>query len=130
MFPAVLPTYNRADVAFVRGEGSYLFAEDGKRYLDFGSGVAVNAFVQDIPMDAGHGTWATLDKAAQGIAQFGSHPALIVWGGKDFCFNDHFYREWRERLPQAETMYLADAGHYVLLDANTEVVPRITEFLR
>ena len=44
MFPAVLPTYNRADVAFVCGEGSYLFAEDGKRYLDFGSGVAVNAF--------------------------------------------------------------------------------------
>jgi acetylornithine/N-succinyldiaminopimelate aminotransferase len=44
LFPAVLPTYNRADVAFVRGEGSYLFAEDGKRYLDFGSGVAVNAF--------------------------------------------------------------------------------------
>lgn len=44
MFPAVLPTYNRADVAFVRGEGSYLFAEDGKRYLDFGSGVAVTAF--------------------------------------------------------------------------------------
>ena len=44
LFPAVLPTYNRADVAFVRGEGSYLFAEDGKRYLDFGSGVAVTAF--------------------------------------------------------------------------------------
>jgi acetylornithine/N-succinyldiaminopimelate aminotransferase len=40
----VLPTYNRADIAFVRGEGSYLFAEDGKRYLDFGSGVAVNSF--------------------------------------------------------------------------------------
>ncbi len=44
MFPSVLPTYNRADVAFVRGEGAYLFAEDGKRYLDFGAGVAVNAF--------------------------------------------------------------------------------------
>jgi acetylornithine/N-succinyldiaminopimelate aminotransferase len=44
LFPAVLPTYNRADVAFVRGEGSYLFAEDGTRYLDFGSGVAVTAF--------------------------------------------------------------------------------------
>jgi acetylornithine/N-succinyldiaminopimelate aminotransferase len=39
-----LPTYNRADVAFVRGEGPYLFAEDGKRYLDFGAGIAVNAF--------------------------------------------------------------------------------------
>ena len=44
MFPALLPTYNRADIAFVRGEGSYLFAEDGRRYLDFGAGIAVNAF--------------------------------------------------------------------------------------
>ena len=44
MFPSLLPTYNRADVAFVRGEGPYLFAEDGKRYLDFGAGIAVNAF--------------------------------------------------------------------------------------
>ena len=44
MFPALLPTYNRANVAFVRGEGSYLFADDGKRYLDFGAGIAVNAF--------------------------------------------------------------------------------------
>jgi acetylornithine/N-succinyldiaminopimelate aminotransferase len=44
VFPSVLPTYNRADVAFVRGEGAYLFAEDGQRYLDFGAGIAVNAF--------------------------------------------------------------------------------------
>ncbi|MBV9329974.1 MAG: aspartate aminotransferase family protein [Alphaproteobacteria bacterium] len=44
MFPSVLPTYNRADVAFVRGEGPYLFAEDGRRFLDFGAGIAVNAF--------------------------------------------------------------------------------------
>ena len=43
MFPSVLPTYNRADVAFVRGEGPYLFAEGGERYLDFGAGIAVNA---------------------------------------------------------------------------------------
>jgi acetylornithine/N-succinyldiaminopimelate aminotransferase len=39
----VLPTYNRADVAFVRGEGPYLFDEKGRRYLDFGAGIAVNA---------------------------------------------------------------------------------------
>ena len=44
MFPSLLPTYNRADVAFVRGEGPYLFAEDGQRYLDFGAGIAVSAF--------------------------------------------------------------------------------------
>ena len=43
MIPSVLPTYNRAPLAFVRGEGSWLVAEDGRRYLDLGSGIAVNA---------------------------------------------------------------------------------------
>ena len=43
MIPSLLPTYNRADVAFVRGEGAYLFDDKGNRYLDFGAGIAVNA---------------------------------------------------------------------------------------
>ena len=43
MVSAVLPTYNRAPLAFVRGEGSWLVAEDGSRYLDLGAGIAVNA---------------------------------------------------------------------------------------
>ena len=43
MIPAVLPTYNRAPLAFVKGEGSWLWTEDGRRYLDLGSGIAVNA---------------------------------------------------------------------------------------
>src|SRR3954454_13191955 len=41
-FPHLLPTYARANVAFVRGEGAYLFDEEGRRYLDFGAGIAVN----------------------------------------------------------------------------------------
>jgi len=43
MIPAVLPTYARAPLSFVRGEGSWLVAEDGSRYLDLGAGIAVNA---------------------------------------------------------------------------------------
>jgi acetylornithine/N-succinyldiaminopimelate aminotransferase len=41
VIPAILPTYARADVAFDHGEGAYLFATDGKKYLDFASGIAV-----------------------------------------------------------------------------------------
>ena len=41
MIPAVLPTYARANVSFERGEGAYLFTAEGKKYLDFASGVAV-----------------------------------------------------------------------------------------
>jgi len=39
----LLPVFARADLAFVRGEGAWLTATDGERYLDFTSGVAVNA---------------------------------------------------------------------------------------
>jgi acetylornithine/N-succinyldiaminopimelate aminotransferase len=39
----LLPTYAREDVAFVRGEGAYLFDDKGERYLDFAAGIAVNA---------------------------------------------------------------------------------------
>jgi acetylornithine/N-succinyldiaminopimelate aminotransferase len=37
----LLPTYARQDVTFVRGEGSWLFDADGRRYLDFVAGIAV-----------------------------------------------------------------------------------------
>jgi acetylornithine/N-succinyldiaminopimelate aminotransferase len=41
--PAVMPVYRRSSLAIVRGEGVYLYAEDGRRYLDFASGIAVNS---------------------------------------------------------------------------------------
>ena len=43
MIPHVLPTYNRADLAFERGEGTWAITADGTRYLDLGAGIAVNA---------------------------------------------------------------------------------------
>ncbi len=43
MIPSVLPTYNRAPMAFVKGEGAWLTDAEGQRYLDFGAGIAVNA---------------------------------------------------------------------------------------
>lgn len=39
----VMPTYARTDLVFERGEGAYLYTIEGERYLDFGSGVAVNS---------------------------------------------------------------------------------------
>ena len=43
MISHVLPTYNRAPIAFERGEGAWAIATDGTRYLDLGAGIAVNA---------------------------------------------------------------------------------------
>jgi acetylornithine/N-succinyldiaminopimelate aminotransferase len=41
MISSVLPTYARAPLNFVKGEGSWLITKDGRRYLDMGSGIAV-----------------------------------------------------------------------------------------
>jgi acetylornithine/N-succinyldiaminopimelate aminotransferase len=38
-----MPTYNRADLAFERGEGARLWTTDGRRFLDFGSGIATTS---------------------------------------------------------------------------------------
>ena len=43
MIASVLPTYSRAPLSFVKGEGSWLIEADGRRFLDLGAGIAVNA---------------------------------------------------------------------------------------
>ncbi len=39
--PAVMPTYGSPELGFDRGEGCWLITADGRRYLDFGAGIAV-----------------------------------------------------------------------------------------
>jgi acetylornithine/N-succinyldiaminopimelate aminotransferase len=39
----LLPVHKRFDLSFSHGKGVYLFADNGKKYLDFGAGIAVNA---------------------------------------------------------------------------------------
>jgi pimeloyl-ACP methyl ester carboxylesterase len=112
----------------------HLSADEKRGYLwPYGSWaerVAVSAFVQDIPMRRSHPTWETLAAVERGITKFRDRPALVVWGGRDFCFNDAFLERWRRELPQAVVHRIADAGHYVLDDAREDVVPKITAFLR
>ena len=43
MIAPLMPTYNRADLAFERGEGAWLYTGDGRRFLDFGAGIATSS---------------------------------------------------------------------------------------
>ncbi len=43
MIPALMPNYNRADLAFERGEGARLWTAEGRRFLDFGAGIATSS---------------------------------------------------------------------------------------
>ena len=44
-----MDTYHRLPVTFARGEGSWLFDINGKKYLDFGSGISVNLLGHNYP---------------------------------------------------------------------------------
>ena len=61
----LLPTYARVDLAFERGEGAWLTPTNGERYLDFTSGVAVNALGHAHP----HLVAALTEQAKQGLAR-------------------------------------------------------------
>lgn len=92
--------------------------------------VAVLRFVQDIPMNAAHPSWSTLLAVEASLDRLCQCPLLLCWGGRDFCFNDTFYQEWRRRFPLAEAHYFATANHYVLEDALAEIQPLVENFLR
>ncbi len=49
MIAALMPTYNRIDLAFDHGEGCWLSTGDGRRYLDFGAGIATSSLGHDNP---------------------------------------------------------------------------------
>ncbi len=123
-WPATWMAMNRRRLTASEQNG-YLFPYDS-----WANRVAVSAFVRDIPLAAAHPSWSALAEVEQGLRHFRDRPALVVWGGRDFCFNDSFLARWRAVLPQADVHRLADAGHYVLEDARDEVVPRITAFVR
>ena len=61
MIDSILPSYSRANLRFVKGEGVWLFTENGEKYLDMGAGIAVNCLGHANP----HLTKVLTDQASQ-----------------------------------------------------------------
>ena len=57
-------------------------------------------------------------------------PELLVWGMRDPVFQPVFLEQWREVLPQAETVELAEASHFLIEDDPDAVTGAIEDFLR
>ncbi len=91
--------------------------------------IAVQRFVEDIPLRRGDRSFATVDRVSRELDQWSSVPLLICWGERDFVFDDAFLAEWVRRLPHAEVHAFPDAGHYVLEDAHERILPLVNAFL-
>lgn len=97
-------------------------------YDSWDNRIAVSRFVQDIPLEKDHPSYQTLESIEAGLAKL-KVPMLIIWGGKDFCFDREFYERWLELFPDAEAHWLSQAGHYVLEDAPRQSIETIVKFL-
>lgn len=99
-------------------------------YNSWKNRVAIFRFVEDIPMNATHRSYNSLVEIERRLPLLreAGIPLLILWGGKDFCFNNHFYEGWASRFPEAERHYFNDGGHYVLEDKFREIEPIVHSF--
>ncbi|MGQ0800612.1 MAG: alpha/beta fold hydrolase [Pseudomarimonas sp.] len=99
-------------------------------YDSWANRIATLRFVQDIPLTPADPAWALVDAAHKALPRFADRPALLGWGLRDFVFDQHFLDGFRAALPDAEVHAWEDAGHYVLEDKATELVPKIVDFLQ
>ena len=100
-------------------------------YNSWKNRVALYRFVKDIPLDEKHTSYPTLysiEKKLSDLEQKNTR-IMVIWGGSDFCFNDHFYQQWQLIFPHAEYHYFEAFGHYVLEDGRGLVEPIIDTFL-
>lgn len=92
-------------------------------YNSWKNRVAIHGFVRDIPLASTHPSYSTLIGVEKGLESIRKRkiPMMVIWGAKDFCFNDFYYNQWRSRFPEADFHYLKDCGHYVLEDGWPEI---------
>jgi haloalkane dehalogenase len=135
-FPVPVRAFN----AFSRGANLFCSTRPGRMtdtvkaaylapYDSWQHRIAVQRFVEDIPLRPGDKSWPLVQEVSDKLEQFRALPLLICWGRKDFVFDDAFLAEWRKRLPEAEVHVFEDAGHYVLEDAHEEIVALMRGFL-
>ena len=101
-------------------------------YDNWNNRVAVHEFVLDIPLSPQHRSYQDLVAIENYLLVLKEEekPLMVIWGGRDFCFDDHFYRQWQQRFPDAIFHYLKNGGHYVLEDMQEEAEMLIEAFLR
>lgn len=126
--------FARAALSMAVRRGKKLNGKIARAYLEpysnWNSRIAIDRFVQDIPIQPNHQSWKLIQSIENKLKSFQAMPSLILWGGQDFCFHRSFYERWLQELPAAESHYFDHAGHYLLEDAFDEIEPLIQSFYK
>ena len=91
--------------------------------------VAIQRFVDDIPVEKVHPTAWAREELRDGIREQNVKPHLVIWGKEDFVFHHYFLDKWKETVPDGEFVELEDANHFVVEDAHERILPMVQEWL-
>lgn len=91
--------------------------------------VAVLKFVQTIPLSERDPGFDIVKGVEASLAKFRDVPTMLLWGMKDYVFDEHFLKDWQRHFPHAETHTWPDCSHYLFEDAGEEAIAKVTEFL-
>lgn len=98
-------------------------------YANWHDRVAIERFVQDIPLAPAHPSYAALSAIERGLPTLADRPTQLIWGMRDWCFTPWFLERFEQIFPAAEVHRLEDAGHWVVEDAPERIVPLVERFL-
>jgi cis-3-alkyl-4-acyloxetan-2-one decarboxylase len=98
-------------------------------YNNWKNRIAIQKFVDDIPIEAGHPTEPYGAALEQQIPELSDRPHLVIWGNQDFVFHHYFRDGWKAAVPNGEFHQLDHANHFVVEDAFEDIVPLMRDFL-
>ncbi len=98
-------------------------------YDSWANRVAIQRFVEDIPLTRLHPTWATLEELERKLPSLSPRPMLVIWGMRDWCFRPSCLERLQQSFPAAEIHQFTDAGHYVVEDAHERIIPLVQRFV-
>jgi cis-3-alkyl-4-acyloxetan-2-one decarboxylase len=98
-------------------------------YDSWANRIAIDRFVNDIPMNPCHPSYQTLVEIETTLPRLADRPWLFLWGMRDWCFHPWFLQRFLEIIPTAEVHRFADAGHWVVEDAIDEIIPIMNNWL-
>lgn len=91
--------------------------------------IAIDRFVQDIPMSKTHPTWRVLSELESKLPRLSELPIRFVWGMKDWCFRPECMERMNLAWPSATRRELNDVGHYVMEEAANEVLEELQKMV-
>ncbi len=94
-------------------------------YDSWANRIATHRFVVDIPSGRGTASDRALAEIESRLPLLRERDVAVLWGADDFCFNRHYFRRWRELLPDAQHELLEGVGHYLIEDGGSRVVQSI-----